>query len=445
MHVPDDKNHPLTLLFICRCIQVHGNVQPNKTPWIHPPGTLFSSWGPETTLCPLSHHVPGHFDGKSAHHLGYPLWFPAPKPYVFLPEHLVLCWYLLHNSYSPQDVSKLFIRDKDHFLCWMSGADVFLPSLWKHGQLPAGSHGHWPLCSYLQSLPLCHCYEPWTLYVATGLLHSFLLPSLPPACPSGESAHFLCIKCYPSLFLWCQPCSKAGLLFYLCQWSCRHDRRTGFCDGPFVCIVISYLKILIAVLKIPSAAGKCKAFSTCSSHLTVVTLFYGSICCVYFQPLSSYTVKGRIVTVNYTILTPMLNPFIYSLRNKDMKQGLEKLISSIKFQMNRLSTTNSNKIHGAWLKGVCVDVCVHMHTHAHTHQHLRAVFYGEILFHQLDLHPVVFHPVVSIMPWLDSSTHVLVPMLQLYTHPMLPLHPRKITFPLFLLYLLGTVYFSIYL
>ena len=155
--------------------------------------------------------------------------------YFFLSKNLVLCWYLLHNSYSPQDVSELFIREKDHFLCWMSGADVFLPSLRKHGQLPPGSHGHWPLCSYLQSLALCHCYEPWALYVATGLLHSFLLPSLPPACPPGESAHFLCIKCYPSLFLWCQPCSEAGLLFYLCQWSHHQDRRAGFCDGP-ICL-----------------------------------------------------------------------------------------------------------------------------------------------------------------------------------------------------------------
>ena len=136
--------------------------------------------------------------------------------------------------------------------------------------------------------------------------------------------------------------------------------------APFVGIVISYLRILIAVLKIPSAAGKRKAFSTCSSHLTVVTLFYGSICCVYFQPLSSYAVKDRIVTVNYTVLTPMLNPFIYSLRNKDMKQGLEKLLSRIKFQMNRLSTTNSNKIRGTWLKCVCVGV-VHMCTLMHTH------------------------------------------------------------------------------
>ncbi|KAG5211152.1 hypothetical protein JEQ12_013581 [Ovis aries] len=101
---------------------------------------------------------------------------------------------------------------------------------------------------------------------------------------------------------------------------------------PFSCIIMSYLRIFITVLKIPSAAGKCKAFSTCGSHLTVVTLFYGSISYVYFKPLSNYTVKDRIATIVYTILTPMLNPFIYSLRNKDMKQGLMKLAHRVKGQ-----------------------------------------------------------------------------------------------------------------
>ncbi|XP_036117722.1 olfactory receptor 1L3-like [Molossus molossus] len=116
--------------------------------------------------------------------------------------------------------------------------------------------------------------------------------------------------------------------------------------APFACIIISYLRILIAILNIPSAAGKRKASSTCSSHLTVVTLFYGSISYVYFQPLSSYTVKDRIATIIYTVLTSMLNPFIYSLRNKDMKRGLGKLISRIKSEMDRLSTATTNKING---------------------------------------------------------------------------------------------------
>ncbi|XP_004375691.1 olfactory receptor 1L8-like [Trichechus manatus latirostris] len=95
---------------------------------------------------------------------------------------------------------------------------------------------------------------------------------------------------------------------------------------PFLCISFSYVRILIAILKTPSAAGKRKAFSTCGSHFTVVTLFYGSIFYIYLQPLSSYTVRDRVATIGYTILSSMLNPFIYSLRNKDMKMGLKKLM-----------------------------------------------------------------------------------------------------------------------
>ena len=383
MHVPDDKNHPLTLLFICRCIQVHGNVQPNKTSWIHPLGTLFLPWEPETTLCPLSHHVPGHFDGKSAHHLGYPLWSSAPKPNVFLPEHLVLCWYLLHNSYSPQDVSELFIREKDHFLCWMSGADVFFlvfGNMDSYLLAAMAIDRYVAICNPLHYVTVMNhgrCMLLLACSTAFSCLHSLLhvlLVNRLTFCASNVIHHFFC-DVNPVLKLACSSTSVNEVI----------AKTEGLVSvmAPFVCIIISYLRILNAVLKIPSAAGKRKAFSTCSSHLTVVTLFYGSICCVYFQPLSSYTVKDRIVTVNYTVLPPMLNPFIYSLRNKGMKQGLEKLISRMKFQMNRLSTTNSNKIRGAWLKGVCVDVCAHVHTHAHTHQHLREVFYGEILFHQL--------------------------------------------------------------
>ncbi|XP_011359334.1 olfactory receptor 1L8 [Pteropus vampyrus] len=101
---------------------------------------------------------------------------------------------------------------------------------------------------------------------------------------------------------------------------------------PFLFITFSYIRIFIAVLKIPSAAGKRKAFSTCGSHLSLVTLFYGSIFYVYLQPLSTYTVQDHIVTIVYTVVSSMLNPFIYSLRNKDLKQGLRKLMSKRKPQ-----------------------------------------------------------------------------------------------------------------
>ncbi|XP_025769972.1 olfactory receptor 1L1-like [Puma concolor] len=92
----------------------------------------------------------------------------------------------------------------------------------------------------------------------------------------------------------------------------------------------SYVHITRAVLRVPSQGGRHKVFSTCGSHLTVVALFYGTIIFVYIRPSSTYSVtKDRVITVIYTVVTPMLNPFIYSLRNKDMKQALKKLIRRV--------------------------------------------------------------------------------------------------------------------
>ena len=91
-------------------------------------------------------------------------------------------------------------------------------------------------------------------------------------------------------------------------------------------VLVSYLFILITILRMKSAAGRCKAFSTCGSHLTVVSLFYGAILGIYMHPSSTYTVQDTVATVIFTVVTPMVNPFIYSLRNRDVKGALRKLM-----------------------------------------------------------------------------------------------------------------------
>uniref|UniRef100_A0A4X1SH19 Olfactory receptor n=1 Tax=Sus scrofa TaxID=9823 RepID=A0A4X1SH19_PIG len=92
-----------------------------------------------------------------------------------------------------------------------------------------------------------------------------------------------------------------------------------------VVIGLSYIRILITVLKMPSTEGRHKAFSTCTSHLTAVTLYYGSITFIYVMPKSSYsTGQNKVVSVFYTVVIPMLNPLIYSLRNRDVKEALRK-------------------------------------------------------------------------------------------------------------------------
>ncbi|XP_020861051.1 olfactory receptor 5P80-like [Phascolarctos cinereus] len=93
-------------------------------------------------------------------------------------------------------------------------------------------------------------------------------------------------------------------------------------------ILISYIYILFSVLKISSTEGRSKAFSTCTSHLTAVTLFYGTITFIYVMPKSSYsTNQNKVVSVFYIVMIPMLNPLIYSLRNNEVKGALRKLMS----------------------------------------------------------------------------------------------------------------------
>ncbi|MBZ3882917.1 Olfactory receptor 8K3 [Sciurus carolinensis] len=89
-------------------------------------------------------------------------------------------------------------------------------------------------------------------------------------------------------------------------------------------ILVSYLLILITILRMKSAEGRRKAFSTCGSHLTVVIVFYGTLIFMYVQPMSShYFDTDKLASIFYTVIIPMLNPLIYSLRNKDVKHAIK--------------------------------------------------------------------------------------------------------------------------
>ncbi|XP_017834034.2 olfactory receptor 8K3-like [Callithrix jacchus] len=90
-------------------------------------------------------------------------------------------------------------------------------------------------------------------------------------------------------------------------------------------VLVSYLLILLAILRMNSAEGRHKAFSTCGAHLTVVLLFYGTLLFMYVQPKSSQSSDtDKVASIFYTLVIPMLNPLIYSLRNKDVKYALQR-------------------------------------------------------------------------------------------------------------------------
>ncbi|XP_007516235.2 olfactory receptor 13C2 [Erinaceus europaeus] len=109
---------------------------------------------------------------------------------------------------------------------------------------------------------------------------------------------------------------------------------TLFILTPLLLIVISYSLIISSILKISTAEGRSKAFSTCSAHLTVVIIFYGTILFMYMKPKSKETLDSddldatdKLISMFYGVMTPMMNPLIYSLRNKDVKEAVKLLFN----------------------------------------------------------------------------------------------------------------------
>ncbi|XP_030047019.1 olfactory receptor 2D3-like [Microcaecilia unicolor] len=102
---------------------------------------------------------------------------------------------------------------------------------------------------------------------------------------------------------------------------------------PLSLILTSYAHILAVILRIHSAEGRCKTFSTCASHIAVVTLFYGTAISMYMRPRPKGLTDGKekMVSVFYTIVTPLLNPLIYSLRNQDVKRAIWKALRAKKY------------------------------------------------------------------------------------------------------------------
>ncbi|XP_045343140.1 olfactory receptor 5B3-like [Leopardus geoffroyi] len=100
-------------------------------------------------------------------------------------------------------------------------------------------------------------------------------------------------------------------------------------------ILISYLFIFITILKMPSIEGYLKAISTCASHLTAVSIFYGTVMFMYSQPTSSHSMDAdKIVSVFYTMVIPMLNPAVYSLRNKEVKNAFKKVVEKANLSLS---------------------------------------------------------------------------------------------------------------
>ncbi|XP_012863144.1 olfactory receptor 18-like [Echinops telfairi] len=167
------------------------------------------------------------------------------------------------------------------------------------------------LCGLLLLIAFC-------IGLLESLMHTLMVSQL-TFCADVEIPSFFCDPLY-LLNLACSDTSKSTILVYFIS--------VIFGGVPASGILFSYTRIISSILRISSSGGKSKAFSTCGSHLTVVCLFYGTGIGVYLSSsVSTSTKNGAVASVIYTIFTPMVNPFIYSLRNKDIKRALWRFLS----------------------------------------------------------------------------------------------------------------------
>ncbi|CAN0514571.1 unnamed protein product [Rangifer tarandus platyrhynchus] len=212
-----------------------------------------------------------------------------------------------------------------YFFILLADLDSFLITSMAYDRYVAICHPLHYTTTMSQSVCVTLVLGSWVIACAFALWHTLLLARL-SFCADNAIPYFFC--------------DLAALLKLSCS-DTSLNQLVIFTAGltaimlPFVCILVSYGHIWATILRVPSAKGIGKTLSTCGSHLSVVTLYYGAIIGVYFLPSSNSTNDSNIIaSVMYTVVTPMLNPFIYSLRNKDMKRALRKLLSKRTYSSN---------------------------------------------------------------------------------------------------------------
>ncbi|XP_012870935.1 PREDICTED: olfactory receptor 5V1-like [Dipodomys ordii] len=254
-------------------------------------------------------------------------------PMYFLLANLSLLDIFCPSATVPKMLRNLLTEDHSisfvgcalqlYFLVALAGTEVFLLAVMAYDRYVAIC---FPL-RYTLIMTQVRCVQlltgTWTAGFLNSLLHTMTTFSL-SFCKSNRVDQYYC-DIPPVVALSCSSTYMAEMLVLV----------VGGILGisAFLVTLISYTYIISTILKIRSAEGKRKAFSTCASHLTVVCLFYGTTIFTYIRPSSSKhsPARDRLVSMLYGVITPMLNPIIYSLRNTEVKGALRRLLFSKRF------------------------------------------------------------------------------------------------------------------
>ncbi|XP_075831017.1 olfactory receptor 13A1-like [Microtus pennsylvanicus] len=205
------------------------------------------------------------------------------------------------------------------FLVWSASSELLLLTVMAYDRYVAICH---PLHYSSRMSPyLCRALAMgvWSLCALNSSINTGLMTRL-SFCGPNIITHFSC-EIPPLLPLSCSSTYVNNIMTLMAD---------AFYGGiNFVLTLLSYGCIIASILRMRSAEGKRKAFSTCSSHLIVVCVYYSSVFCAYISPASSYSPeRSKVTSVLYSVLSPTLNPLIYTLRNKDVKLALGRLLPS---------------------------------------------------------------------------------------------------------------------
>ncbi|XP_076977559.1 olfactory receptor 7G2-like isoform X1 [Tamandua tetradactyla] len=261
---------------------------------------------------------------SSDNHLHTPMYF-----FLFNLSFIDIC-------FSTTTVPKMLVNIQTHsksisyvgcliqagFVLFFAGMENFLLAAMAYDRYVAICH---PL-RYTAIMNPCLCglliLVSLFISIVDALLHSLMMLQL-SFCKDLEIPHFFC-ELVQIIKLACSDALINTILEYLV---------TSILGGVSVLgIIFSYIHIVSSILRMPSARGKYKAFSTCGSHLSIVSLFYGTAFGVYISSAVTHSYrKTAVASVMYVVVPSMMNPFVYSLRNRDIKGALRNLISKAAF------------------------------------------------------------------------------------------------------------------
>uniref|UniRef100_A0A8C5LV25 Olfactory receptor n=1 Tax=Leptobrachium leishanense TaxID=445787 RepID=A0A8C5LV25_9ANUR len=255
------------------------------------------------------------------------------SPMYFFLSHLSFCDIMLSSSINPyllhitlHNGGRLTCIVQFHFFAFPSGSECLLLTVMSYDRYVAVCK---PLhYQTIMVFPLCFVLVilSWTVGLGFGLILTLLLSRL-DFCNSGSIDHFFC-DFSPLVQLSCSDASVLQIVFFLIGTP-ELIIDTGI-------IITTYICIFLAIHRISSTTGKQKAFSTCSSHLAVVCMYYGTLFAIYiFSSGDNSSSINKIVSLIYTVLTPFLNPLIYSLRNKEIRVTMKTHWKKNKVKMLR--------------------------------------------------------------------------------------------------------------